>query len=47
MNNNNNNNYAAPRLTVYGNVNNITLQNGNKVTDVPQGTPCCNNISGS
>jgi hypothetical protein len=39
--------YAAPRLTVHGDVRKITLQHGHSVTDVPKGTPCCNDISGS
>ena len=37
--------YAAPRLIVHGDVRKITLQNGVTVTDVPQGTPCCDNIA--
>ena len=33
------NNYAAPTLTVYGNVENLTQQGGASSTDVPLGTP--------
>jgi len=33
--------YVAPQLTVHGDVRKITLQNGASVTDVPKGTPCC------
>lgn len=34
--------YASPQLTVHGDVRKITLQNGTSVTDVPQGSDCCN-----
>lgn len=39
--------YSKPQLTVHGDVRKITLQNGNEVTDVPIGTPCCNDVAGS
>lgn len=31
--------YAQPELTVYGNVESLTQQNGVDQVDVPQGTP--------
>jgi hypothetical protein len=39
--------YSTPRLTVHGDVEKITLQSGSNVTDVPEGTPCCDDIGGS
>jgi hypothetical protein len=39
--------YAAPKLTVHGNVEKLTQQNGKTFNDTPLGTPSTDNDDGS
>jgi hypothetical protein len=39
--------YVAPQLTIHGNVEKLTQQNGKTFNDTPLGTPATDNDNGS